>query len=189
MTIPNILTVIRLLMVGVFYWLFHSNEWIWACIVFVLAGITDLLDGYIARKYNMISNFGKLMDPLADKLMVLTAIFCLWSVHLVPTAVIVIIAVKELAMIAGASFIFGKRKKVVYANWVGKIATACTFAAIVLLFLDPWVRPAGSIVLYIGVAFQVLALVQYAALNLFGWQPKHGKIKISAPMNDREVDK
>ena len=69
-------------MVGVFYWLFHSNEWIWACIVFVLAGITDLLDGYIARKYNMISNFGKLMDPLADKLMVLTAIFCLWSVHL-----------------------------------------------------------------------------------------------------------
>ena len=58
-----------------------------------------------------------------------------------------------------------------------------------LLFLDPWVRPTGSIVLYIGVAFQVLALVQYAALNLFGWQPKHGKIKIFAPMNDREVDK
>ena len=95
-TIPNVLTMIRLLLIPVFVILYMNGHPKGALAVFAVASLTDLLDGFLARKLNQISNFGKLFDPLADKLMVLTALICQGVGGVIPWAAILIIAGKEL---------------------------------------------------------------------------------------------
>lgn len=74
---PNILTMLRMALIGVFIWQFVQGHMYWAMTIFIVAGITDFLDGYLARKYQLVTSFGKLMDPLADKLLVMSAFICL----------------------------------------------------------------------------------------------------------------
>ena len=104
--VPNLLTVFRLLLVPVFYVVFWRPGFLLpdrflACLVFVTAVFTDWLDGVIARKYNASSNFGKLMDPLADKLMTIMALFCFYVSGLVDWLFLAIVILKELAMVVG----------------------------------------------------------------------------------------
>ena len=126
--IPNLLSLVRLLLVPVFVFLFLDGKTTAAAIVFILSGFTDVLDGYIARKYDCISNLGKVLDPLADKLTQMSAFICLYITELVPLWMPVVYFVKEFATAIGALFVFRKGKVVVKSHVFGKLATLFVFA-------------------------------------------------------------
>ena len=132
--IPNILTIIRFLLIPFIVVNIFSGNYIIAFIIFTISGLTDIADGCIARKFNLISNFGKLMDPLADKLTQICTIASLTLIHIIPIWILVIVLLKELIMIAGASFLYGK-DVVVYSKWYGKLATVLFYLAIVFSLL------------------------------------------------------
>ena len=122
MNVPNALTILRMLMIPLMVYVFNSFGAHWALLVYVVASATDVLDGYIARKYNQITDFGKLMDPLADKLMVLTMLYMLSTRAYIPMWVLIVVACKELVMVLGAALLLGGKQAVVMANQLGKAA-------------------------------------------------------------------
>ncbi len=167
--IPNILSVIRLCMVPIFVYLFFldypNNVWT-AVFVFFLAGATDVIDGWLARRNNWISNVGKILDPLADKTMQCAALICLYIKSIIPLWLLLTYVTKELLILAGAVFVFRKKSVVVKSSFWGKFAV-CVFylsiAALVSLQSVPEAAREGWTV-SICVAmlcFAVVALVQY----------------------------
>ena len=106
--VPNILTVIRFIFIPSIVISLIYDNYLLALILFTLSSLTDVLDGKIARKYNAISDFGKLMDPLADKLTQLSVLLTLSIKNVIPIWIVVILVLKETVMIAGASFLYGK---------------------------------------------------------------------------------
>ena len=163
-TIPNVLTMIRLLLVPVFVVLFLKGYKMASLGVFVAASLTDMLDGYLARKLNQITDFGKLFDPLADKLMVLSAMVCQGIVGVFPWSAIIIVACKELFMVIGGLLML-KNDVVVYSNYVGKSAQVCFILSLVLAFfhdkLAAWGVQLDIILLWITVALALCAMVIY----------------------------
>ena len=133
--IPNILTILRFVLIPVILYFIFAGNYILAFIFFTLSGITDILDGAIARKFNLISNFGKLMDPLADKLTQISVLATLVFKGIIPFWILLIVILKELIMIIGASFLYGK-DVVVYSKWFGKLATVLFYVAIVLSLIN-----------------------------------------------------
>ena len=132
--VPNALTIIRFLLIPVIVISIFNGDYIIAFIFFTISGITDIADGCIARKFNLISNFGKLMDPLADKLTQISTIASLTIIDIIPIWILAVVLLKELIMIAGASFLYGK-DVVVYSKWYGKLATVLFYVAIVFSLL------------------------------------------------------
>ena len=170
-TIPNVLTIIRIILIPVFVVLFFKGEKIAALCVFCAASLTDMLDGYLARKLNQITDFGKLFDPLADKLMVLTAMVCQTFWGPLPLVAVIIVALKELVMVLGGVFMLSK-DVVVYSNYFGKAAQVGFIASLVLSFfhdkfLEGNIVLLGAtpdiLVLWITVALAIAAMVIYAA--------------------------
>lgn len=133
--IPNILSSIRLALVGVFVFLFINKEYVWSLAVYLTAFFTDILDGYLARKNNWITNTGKVLDPLADKLMLFAVLCCFYSIGKIPLYVVIIVFVKDFVMIMTGILLYSKHV-VVYADWFGKIATGLFFIAIILTFAN-----------------------------------------------------
>ena len=169
-TIPNVLTIIRIILIPVFVVLFFKGEKIAALCVFCAASLTDMLDGYLARKLNQITDFGKLFDPLADKLMVLTAMVCQTFWGPLPLVAVIIVALKELVMVLGGVFMLSK-DVVVYSNYFGKAAQVGFIASLILSFfherfVEGNVMLRGMtpniILLWITVALAVVAMVIYA---------------------------
>ncbi|WDU82801.1 CDP-alcohol phosphatidyltransferase family protein [Caloramator sp. Dgby_cultured_2] len=104
MNIPNALTTLRFILIPTYLFVYFSkinNSFLFAMIIFFIAGATDVLDGYIARKYNMVTKWGTLLDPLADKLMLLTVLFSLSYTNIIPHWVFYIVLIKEISMIIG----------------------------------------------------------------------------------------
>ena len=168
-TIPNVLTMIRLLLVPVFvvvYFRTSAEPKYAALAIFAAASLTDMLDGYLARKLNQITDFGKLFDPLADKLMVLSALVCQAVTSVFPWAAVIVVACKELVMVLGGLFMLS-RDVVVYSNIVGKAAQVCFILSLILSFfhvpLAEWGTRLDLILLWITVGLAVLAMVVYAA--------------------------
>lgn len=170
---PNTLTVIRLLLVPVYVVLFCMGEKYAALTVFLLASFTDLLDGRIARKYNLITDFGKLMDPLADKIMVLAAMFSMAIGNrripaVIPWPAVLILLGKELYMVWGAARLYNKGI-VAYSNILGKAAQCAFIISLVAVYFHDWfaVICAGwfmtldLILLWISVALTLCALAFY----------------------------
>jgi len=169
MNLPNILTVFRLLLVPVFSYLYTIEVYGWALIVFLAAALTDLLDGYLARKHNQITDFGKLADPLADKLMTLTMLYHLCADGYVPWWILVVMLGKELVLVIGGTFLVSRRNVVPYSNWAGKITTVSFIASIVLVY--PWhgvelVYAIGNGLMTISVGFALFAMVSYVMTYL-----------------------
>ncbi len=136
--VPNILTIIRFLLIPVIIAFAIQHDYIAAIIVLTISGITDILDGFIARKFNFITDFGKLMDPLADKATQVALLGTLALQKIIPMWIIVIVIIKEFLMISGASFLYGK-ELVVSSKWYGKLATVLFYVAIVCsLFTQYW---------------------------------------------------
>ena len=135
--IPNILTILRFLFIPVILYFIFTGNYLLGFIFFTISGITDILDGFIARKFNFVSTFGKLMDPLADKLTQISVLTSLVMVKIIPFWILFIVILKELIMIVGASFLYGK-DVVVYSKWYGKLATVLFYFAIVIsLIIKP----------------------------------------------------
>lgn len=136
--VPNILTIIRFLLIPVIIVFAFQDNYIAAIIVLTISGLTDILDGYIARKFNFITDFGKLMDPLADKATQVALLGTLTIQKIIPLWIIVIVIIKEFLMISGASFLYGK-ELVVSSKWYGKLATVLFYIAIVCsLLIQYW---------------------------------------------------
>lgn len=132
--IPNVLTVARLFLIPFIIYFIITNQYITALIFLTISGLTDVLDGWIARKFNFITNFGKLIDPLADKLTQLAVLIAITFKGVIPIWIIIIVVLKEATMIAGASFLYGK-ELVVSSRWYGKLATVLFYVAIVCSFI------------------------------------------------------
>ena len=174
-TIPNVLTMLRIVLIPVFVAVFFSTpreqDRIAALVIFAVASITDMFDGMLARKLNQITDFGKLFDPLADKVMVITALICQAVYGVFPWIAIIIVAAKELIMLLGGLFMLS-RDVVVYSNYVGKTAQVFFIASLLLSFFHPSLEAAefrvlgmtpDLLLLWITVALSLAALVVYAA--------------------------
>ena len=155
--IPNILTIIRFLLIPIILIYIFTGNYILALIVFTISALTDIADGFIARKFNLISNFGKLMDPLADKLTQIATLTSLVIIHIIPIWILIIVISKEFIMICGASFLYGK-DVVVYSKWYGKLSTVLLYIAIVFSLLAKQFELTG-IWEYIDLALFTLAII------------------------------
>ncbi|MBQ9941338.1 MAG: CDP-diacylglycerol--glycerol-3-phosphate 3-phosphatidyltransferase [Clostridia bacterium] len=145
--IPNYLSLFRILLIPLFIYLFlfyQNDGMLWGGVVFILAGITDIIDGYLARRNNWITNIGKLLDPLADKLMQIAAISCLYIKSLIPFWLILTIVVKELVMIAGATLILKRGRIYVHSNWYGKMGTTVFYAVVLTIIITKGNYPVVS---------------------------------------------
>lgn len=135
--LPNILTTVRLFLIPIFAYAFLGMKNIWlAAAIFLLSGLTDVIDGWIARHFNMITDIGKVYDPLVDKLMQITSVVCLAIANIIPDWVIWFVVMKEAAMILTSSVLYAK-KIVVHSNWYGKSATVFFYAVIIIMIVFP----------------------------------------------------
>jgi len=164
--VPNTLTMIRALLIPVYWVLFMNDHRYIALAVFIVASLTDLLDGYIARKYQLITNFGKLMDPLADKLMVLSVMLSLVLKDILPAVPLIILLAKEGLMVLGGAFML-KKGIVVYAEKIGKYAQTAVVLSLLLSFFsqESWFTAMGFplhvVIIWIAVALTLCALCFY----------------------------
>ena len=172
MNLPNKLTMLRILLIPVFmlvlYWGFPGATWA-ALAVFVVASLTDLLDGKIARKYNLVTDFGKFADPLADKCLVTAAMLWFVEIGQMPAWALLIVIVREFA-VSGLRMIASDKGRVIAAGWSGKVKTASTMAAIVIMLLmnEPWM-PVPDVLKFLCVVVIVVTTlysgVEYFVLN------------------------
>lgn len=161
MNIPNILTVIRLLLIPGFVYYFFSpmeNGIRIAIVIFTAAGLTDILDGFIARRYNLITRLGIVLDPLADKLMLLTVLISITLKNQIPFWIIVVVTIKEVLLILGAITLFNDHDIVVPANRFGKLSTIAFYIAILAVAFE---MPFGQVLLDGFVIVTIVALVVY----------------------------
>ena len=135
MNTANKLTMLRVVLIPVYLVLWHTDFW-WnhyaALAVFVIASLTDLLDGYIARHYNQVTDFGKFMDPLADKVLVLTSMICFCAMGRFPAWALVIVMAREFA-VSGLRLIAVDNGRVIAAGWSGKVKTASTMVCLCVM--------------------------------------------------------
>lgn len=138
MNTANKLTMLRVVMIPVYLVLWHM-DFAWnnlaALAVFVAASLTDLLDGYIARHYNQVTDFGKFMDPLADKVLVLTAMICFCAVGRMPDWAVAVVIFREFA-VSGLRLVAVEGGRVIAAGWSGKVKTASTMVCLCLMHFD-----------------------------------------------------
>ena len=157
--IPNCLTLIRIALLPVVVWRFRKGDSMGALIVYLLAMLTDAVDGFIARRYNQVTALGKLLDPLADKLSLVTLIALFVADGQSPLWLMGIILLKEVAMVVGGAVAL-KRGIVVYALPIGKITTVAFITSIVVRFLG-W-RMTADVLLGVSVVLSMVALVWYS---------------------------
>ena len=172
MNLPNKLTVLRICMIPFFVAaLLYENGAdqtmrIIANVIFITASLTDLLDGKIARKYGLVTNFGKFMDPLADKLLVCSALICLIQLGQLPAWVVIVIISREF-IISGFRLVAADNGIVIAASYWGKFKTVFQMtAAVLLIFNIPALSVLTSAVLWIAVILTVVSLVDYVAKNI-----------------------
>ena len=159
--IPNILTIIRFLLIPVIVVFCLQENYILAIIFLTVSGITDILDGLIARKYNLITDFGKLMDPLADKATQVSLLTILVIKNMIPIWILVIVVLKEFCMVSGASFLYGK-ELVVSSKWYGKLATVLFYLAFVKSLLVEQLQ--GILQLNVTLVKNINIAIYYAAV-------------------------
>ena len=158
--VPNILSFIRLILVPIFVVSFFVINQYLALAIFVIASITDIIDGYIARHYNAITEFGKVLDPFADKLMKMSALISLAIANLVPLWVAILMIVCDLAMIISGLCLY-KKKITIQSNWIGKAGTFVISLGVVLSFFTQWLGDTNVYVIYAGITIAIIAGLDY----------------------------
>ncbi len=176
MNLPNKLTIFRVILILPFLVLLLGGNWGWfgenqmpsrigALVLFILASLTDMLDGMIARKYNLITNFGKFMDPLADKLLVCSAMIALIEMGRIPSLVVILIMAREF-IISGFRLVASDGGVVIAASYWGKFKTVFQMVMVCLMIVgDPIPRLVTDIVMWIAVALTLVSLVDYLVKN------------------------
>lgn len=130
LTIPNVISLLRICIIPVFISLYFSDKpdhYVLALIVIVLSAVTDVVDGFIARKFNMVSDVGKVLDPIADKLTQISVVFCLLFAHRNLIIMVVVLFTKELLTLFAAIYILRGGFKPISAKWFGKLATVVVY--------------------------------------------------------------
>ena len=135
-TIPNILSVVRILMIPFFIKFYMQKMFVQSIITLLLSGLTDVVDGYIARKYNMISNLGKILDPFADKITQISIVICLIIHNPLILVFAIIFSIKELLMLIGSFILLRKGKRPTEAKWWGKVGTFVIYTFLTLVLLS-----------------------------------------------------
>ena len=171
MNLPNKLTVLRVIMIPffVFFLLLENGAnptWRYlSAAIFIVASFTDLLDGKIARKYNLVTNFGKFMDPLADKLLVCSALICLIQLEQLPAWMVIIIISREF-IISGFRLVASDNGVVISASYWGKFKTVFQMISVILLILNiPALSLITQICVWIALILTVVSLVDYIVKN------------------------
>lgn len=169
MNLPNKLTMFRVILIP-FFVLFmlvditSLDKWI-ALAIFIIASLTDLLDGKIARKYNLVTNFGKFMDPLADKLLVCSALICLVAMDRIPAWMVIVIIAREF-IISGFRLIASDNGVVIAASYWGKFKTTFQMVMICLLIADiEAIAVLTTVVMWIAVLLTIISLIDYLVKN------------------------
>lgn len=169
MNIPNILTVSRIILVPIYLYVFYTtgeNQLLYAGTIFMIAGITDLLDGHIARKYDQVTDIGAMLDPFADKLMTFAVLISFTSANLIPTWIIKVLGFKEIIMITGGFILYlFKGNQVLPADKYGKIATLSFYLAILsVIFKAPYLLMKTFFI--VTVALNIIAFINYLEIYL-----------------------
>ena len=159
--IPNALTILRILLLPVFVWTFFCLGPRIALFIFIAAALTDVLDGYIARKAHVESNFGKLADPLADKLMTITALVCLTIAKFLPWYFLAFFILKELFLIIGTTRTLLRKKIACPSKIFGKAAMVVVSVGIMLSFFSAQIHPWNIVIMFIAVGLSVAAAIDY----------------------------
>lgn len=169
MNLPNKLTTFRVVLIPFFIFFLMTelvpySKWI-ALAIFCIASLTDFFDGYLARKWNMVTNFGKFMDPLADKLLVCSAIIAFTAMNRMPAWIVIVIVAREF-IISGFRLIAAEKGVVIAASYWGKFKTASQMFMIILFIIniDVLFIP-GQVLMYIALALTVISLVDYIVKN------------------------
>ena len=172
MNLPNKLTLFRVILIPFFVAILMTDcfggmsRWI-ALIIFVIASITDLLDGKIARKYGLVTTFGKFADPLADKILVISAMICLVELGDLASWIVVTIVAREF-IISGFRIIAAEKNVVIAASYWGKFKTVFQMTMVIMLLADiahPVWSTASTVVTYAALALTVISLVDYILKN------------------------
>ncbi len=178
MSWANRLTLLRVLLIPVFllfmYWTAMPNAYFYAAVVFAVASLTDILDGYLARKEKKVTTFGKVFDPIADKLLVLAALVILTEQSMLHSAITMFLLAREI-LISGFRIVMAKKGEVISASWLGKTKTVLQDVAIILIllsncgipffgFLNAFYLTQLSIVG--AIIFTLWSMVDYLAVNL-----------------------
>ena len=176
MNLPNKLTILRIILIPFFVFFMvtsfvpYSN--IIGTLIFIVASITDTLDGKIARKYNLITNFGKFMDPLADKMLVSSAFICLVDIHRIPSWIVIIIIAREF-LISGFRLVASDNGIVIAASYWGKFKTTFQMLAIIMLCFNfnsdgsmPFVYYIEQILIYVALFLTIISAVDYMVKNI-----------------------
>ncbi|MBD5491306.1 MAG: CDP-diacylglycerol--glycerol-3-phosphate 3-phosphatidyltransferase [Lachnospiraceae bacterium] len=169
MNLPNKLTVFRVILIPFFVVLLlfditAYDDWI-ALAIFIIASLTDFLDGHIARKYNLVTNFGKFMDPLADKLLVCSALICLVELSRIPAWIVIVIIAREF-IISGFRLIASDNGVVIAASYWGKFKT--TFQIVMICLMIANLEPlylVTQVVMWAALLLTVVSLVDYLIKN------------------------
>ncbi|MBR6281609.1 MAG: CDP-diacylglycerol--glycerol-3-phosphate 3-phosphatidyltransferase [Lachnospiraceae bacterium] len=168
MNLPNKLTIFRVILIPFFVAVLllypdNSTMRLVADAIFIVASLTDMLDGKIARKYNLVTNFGKFMDPLADKLLVCSAMICLVALNQIPAWIVIIIIAREF-IISGFRLVAADNNVVIAANYWGKFKTVFQMLMIIVMvanFAFPFWNFLGIVLMWIALALTVISLVVY----------------------------
>lgn len=172
MNIANKLTILRVCLIPFFvvfllYNVFGESDKYIALAIFVIASLTDLLDGYLARKYKLITDFGKFMDPLADKLLVCSALVCFIQLNALPAWIVVVIISREF-IISGFRLVAANKGIVIAASWWGKYKTVSQIVLVILLISDINLNVfviLEQVFIYIALILTILSLVDYLIKN------------------------
>lgn len=175
MNLPNKLTMFRVVLIPFFVFFvlapyFEGYGNYIATGIFIVASLTDLFDGKIARKYNLVTNFGKFMDPLADKLLVCSAMICLIEMDKLASWIVIVIIAREF-IISGFRLIASDNGVVIAASYWGKFKTTFQMLMVIVLLLDitlsdvAWLHILGIVLTYIALVLTVVSLVDYVAKN------------------------
>lgn len=169
LNLPNIITIFRMILIPIFIYVFHSdieNSLLWSGLIFLVAGISDVADGYIARKYNLTSKFGAILDPLADKLMSFTVLSTYTFVGLIPVWILILLTIKELLLIiGGGTLFFIKENIVIPANKFGKIATFSFYISIFSIVFNSTDKLINFL-LTITVVINIIAFINYLKIYI-----------------------
>ena len=173
MNLPNKLTIFRVVLIPFFVFFllapyFNGYGNYIAVAIFIIASLTDFLDGKIARKYNLVTDFGKFMDPLADKMLVCSAMICLVESGQLPAWIVIIIISREF-IISGFRLVASDNGVVIAASYWGKFKTTFQMLMTIVLMLDiqlPFFQVLGTVLIYLALALTVISLIDYLAKNI-----------------------
>ena len=168
MNTANKLTLLRVVMIPAFLLVLYLDvpgASYWALAIFVAASLTDTLDGYIARHYNQVTDFGKFMDPLADKCLVVAAMLWFVEIGQMPAWAVLIVVIREFA-VSGLRMVAADKGRVIAAGWSGKVKTASTMVCIVFMLIPPVAREISSLCVAVIVLTTIYSGVEYFIKNL-----------------------